>query len=1328
MRVCSQKNIYYVDLNKNIFRGYIETKLIRDIKELNITYRSTHLKIESVAIIDETFQLFPEFCIAKEDSMLDNNQQDLHRSSKSNPILEEASLSYRNAFKISIPEAFQKTEFTVRICYSPLPENPNVMWYKQIDEKDKHKEIVALNLHNDSSFITPYIDSVTDLELIYIIPNTEEVKVVSSGHFRAIKEEDKTIIYSYGIVTHPKYLMFGIGTYGQTDIYTDNDKRRILSPVSIETDLTEVINDLQFTIKYIENFLKTDEMHTINVIFTLIDIHVAIGTNIAVIGYNNLGNSRDIESCFILKRILTDCLSHQVFGFLNFGILDFWICTGLQGYLSDYCIRYLLGNNEFLYNLKEDKDYVVKNDVLEPPLFYTLRKEIDYYSDFFKRKSKMVFHCMEAHLSTAFLQKIAEEILDIKKNRRESEFFSHKEDLAKSPKMPAIQSEIACKCFTSRFIKIVKDVTGKDLKTFFDFYVFKPGLLKIKLGVQISKKKNMVKIIASQTPTSLLQGCNRKYTNNISLKSVEIEGTFDHTVTIDGDNTFFYHTRTKKKKKEEEDETMPLLFIRVDPKRECLFDFILEQPDYMYMEQLLEKSVIGQLEAVNSLKNKATVNTCEALERVLDNSHVFYKVRIKITYILRNINIEEYNGLQRLIQYFVRTRCVPNSTIIKGNEFGLVQYFIQKHLIKSISSIHNSTLEDSKTITAFLENILRFNDNSLSSFDDSWYLATVINNLSIQSILCSELQSANSLKKNNKSEIYSKDLFDYPIVESSESIPVLHENNLINEGSRVDCKIIQSCLNEIERFRILDMVFPSNNNIISRSCLISLIRMAYYKKVQLNRPSLEYLALYPNLSSIRLVAIEGLFVLFEDATEYVFSSILADSPHFVQSVLEIILRILKSDIFFCKNLNFSNIHIVDLISDIFVFIQNKQISQREFVEKSVKSFNLSREEANRNSLLKITTTMRRLKLNKFDELRCKLIETDHILRIPRYKNAKVKVLIKEPAPKFNLKIRLKYAKFVPKHTGLYIFRFKMVEQKIDYKRADIPILLLKKFKEHHSSAYLDEFIRKTKPTDFFEWVPLTFKKITDIVKGGADLQTTYSCLEKSLIFVLSYTNFNGKMYFAAKVMFNLIERCVFQHAFIQAKVSPMTEYLRIRARELIELLLNNKRFEGFVHPVDFSELKSYLDIVRIPVCLSDINSKINDYRGFDAFIYDLERIYTNCLNFNNKDSEIAKAARELKTVIDEFKNGIALEYKHSYDVLEEIVKSVSNDQHFAELYAGIRNMKSWGDIDNELAAIKKKYSRYSVNGRICSNGVKYIRNLISLWFSVDNGKISTIKN
>lgn len=1193
MKVLGQKNAYYIDLNKNVYRGYIETTLVSDPNERYVTYRSTHLDITKVSVVSLEKTCLPDFDEKnKEEKLIKNissingkEEKYAHKSEvkaqeienieyfskdktravksgkcrieiksrnknkaanstvagqvystplshsdntrtdfcKSKPDSikhlddlgiadKDASLNLEtchDSFKFKIPENIGEYEdpetkrFIIRIEFSPKKSNPAILWYKPVNDRDKHKEVIALNgsshIYN-SSYIAPYIDTVTEMTMYYIIPNIEEIKVVSSGAFKAIKEEDKTIIYQYTAFSNPKYFMFAVGTYDQNDLFNDNDKKKVLTPIlsgydskdksagfgSTSEGLSDVLTDIQAIIKYIENFTKTSELSTANIVFTLLNVDDLISKNMIVLKYSYVSTHRDVEMSFLLRRVLCNCLCFQTYGLLNWNSVDLWVVYGFSGYLADYCLRYLLGNNEFVYNYKQNKDFLIKNDVVEPPLFYTLRKDHEYSADFFKIKSKMVFHCMESHLSYAFLQKISDSVIETR--TRNGFPLENDED---SPDSHKSFLEEQKKCFTQKFIRIVKDSTGKDLKSLFDFYVFRPGLLKIKIGLQIIKKKNLVKAVIAQTPTSLLPGAVKKSLNNVEIKSVELEGTFDHSLAPEIENVFAYHTRTKKKKKEDEDEeedVMPLLYVLADPKRENLFDYFVEQPDYMHIEQLQEKCVMAQLEAIDSLSKKPTLATCEACERMLENSHVFYKVRIKIMKILKSMKIEgyeniynslesygqnncndEYDGFQRLIQFFIRTRCVPNSTILKGNEFGLIQYFLQKHLVKNISYLDGDNLiKKSKIVMAFLENILKFNDNSMSQFEDSWYISAIINIYGLHCCLLTTFSETNLSKKEEDKQAMNdsydekiRDSFDdffsafrkerskFTADTSETSIPVDSEN------------IIKNCINEVERFRISDMVFPSNNNVITRACLISYIRLAFYKKVCISRCFLESLSEYPNLFSIRFVAIEGLLLLFPGTLSAVLRMILKETSFIVKNVLAILLEIIScfykpehceyiknmgeanstdeniiaedyneskpkhykssncdkdialriiEDLYFNRDIlaEIFRIYFYDpdisyLINKVFACLENKFIKSSLYNDIVIKSYDFAKEEANRGSLLKTISANKTVKIVSFEELRIAVFEACHKIRIPSLRIKTKPKSVAKPEKPFDLR-------------------------------------------------------------------------------------------------------------------------------------------------------------------------------------------------------------------------------------------------------------------------------------------------------------------------------------
>lgn len=1492
MKVAHQKNIYYLDLNKNLYRGYIETSLSRESHEKYVVYRSSHLEIEEATLLETSEPMEIEHfntkcskdnakstkpgarvkarrsssnilsnptdsCISNPsanpcpqnvkasctaalcNSSANNNSTfaDANNDAAESTFLDVKAFTY-DAFRIKIPDSYLDLNLNVRVVFKPSPNNPAILWYKPVSSKDKHKEVVACNFSNNSSCIAPYIDSVTNVKLYYVIPNIEEVKVVSSGSFKSIREEDKMIIYLYNAISHPKYFMFAVGTYNQSDIFSDNDKRKMFTPYIMTADGSsadhlEVQNDLQALIKYIEGFTKTQELSTCNIVFSLIDVENLVAKNMVVLKYAHFPSQRDVEVAYLLKRILSESLCQQVYHFLNWNIYDSWIYFGFSGYLSDYCVRYLLGNNEFLYNYFEDKQFVVNEDVHEYPLFYTFRRESEIYSEFFKKKSKLVFHSMEANLSFAFLQKVSDEVLELRNTAEDSDAgFADTNNVSISNNSSGNIDASACnsasnnaddgtsgsntthsmwtindietsphsatqdlkRCFTPRFIKIVKDATGKDLRPFFDFYVFRPGLMRVKLQFQINKKKNSVRVNASYTPTSLLPGANKRLLCNVDIRSVELEGGFDHSIAFGNENVFYYHTRTKKKKREDEEETMPLLYIRVDPKRLDVFEYTVEQPDYMHIEQLQDKSVVGQLEAICSLGMKPSLSSCEALERLLDNTHIFYKIRVKVAHILRSIKIEEYDGLQRTIQCFIRAYCVPNSTILKSNEFGLISYFIQKHLVSSISQIdfrEENALSNSKIVLAFLENILKFNDNSLSQFEDSWYISSVINLFCIHTcfLMCynspiSESERViNNMVFSNESKVDFDDIVSHISDVFHDDISYVYgaaktglngakvkslDTNNKSTKSNVDCEyLLSKCINEIERFRISDMVFPSNNNIITKVCILSYIRLAFYNKVNIRRSTLEDLCRYPNLYSVRLVAIEGLLLLFSDTLPFVLSLALGETPFVTRSILEIVLRIMLLDlkvhlldtdeyeVNLTERLNmdvsrctesfysisrryFCHVGIADLSKRIVSMARGKYLTLSDYSKHIISKYDYAREDDNRLSILKMPSIAKRIKIGNFQRLRTVAFEESHMLKLPRIKNFRNKN-IKDSISQFKyLKVRLTPSRYLVKHTNEYIIRFKIKKAKIRVRKSDIALMLINKYRENKGSEKIDECIARNRFTGFFQWNPLTSDQILNQVycqKLSACDQSASSLsyvqvfqeIEKSLIFVLSYNLTVSKVYQTAKSLYSYIEYVFLNNAFIKEKVRPMTEESRRACGEFLEKLKGNPSYAVFCYPVDTTDLKNYVDIVRHPVSFYDIEMSLPSYQSIDAFVVSLERICSNCLMFNDSRSVIAGLALQLQKDIDDFKKEHISLFQSalvdSIDVIKDIITALNTENLFDTTIQNITEIKSWGDLESELNGLKKKYSRTSHNGKLIVSSIKSIKEQLKNWFLYDGVRV-----
>ncbi|KAF9763661.1 Transcription initiation factor TFIID subunit 2, partial [Nosema granulosis] len=1010
MKIIGQKNVYYIDIGKCLYRGYIETRISLET-ESDIFYKYASMDILSINILlDNGTTIKPEVeRFLLQDFLKNENHANVH----ANLYASEKEMS--DILKLS---GVRAGDCTIKIEYRPSEFNTSIVFYTPVYQDDKHREITAMNRLGYAYEIFPSIWA-EDLrtgypwELVYILPNSEEFKVVSPGVLKSFNEEERVNISMYYVEESiPDFINFAVGTFERIEIHNGDDKKVVLLPSNLEEysdSLNDVVEDLSNILKYTEHFLQRSfPVSTLSIIFSMVDCEPTLGIGTAICNISLLTPAKDIEPMFEIKRTLSSIVASQVFYFyVHYSeITDFWIFCGMKGYLEDYCVRFLLGNNDFLFTLKEDKDFVLANDVYELPLCDSRRDFTSYHSDFFKKKSKLVFHTLESNLSKAFLEKICN--FTLKKS----------------------SSEIGLN-FTHDFIALIKDVTGKDMKAFFDTYVFKAGLVNISFRFTVDKKKNRVDFQVEQSPTSRLPDCNKTISGLVTVKSYEVEGSYDHSFNFNQDNHFYYHTRTKKKKKpeEEEEEIMPLLWIRIDPKREHLLGGVVEQPDYMYIEQLLDKNVVGQIEAIDYLSKRPSVQICEAFERILENSQMFYKIRIRILYVMAKINIDSYVGFQRVIQFFIKKFCVQSSTVIKPNDFNYINYFLQKHSIKALShtdpfikkNYNGRNVVSASIVCAFMINILRFNDNSMNNFSDTWYIASVIESL-VRPILAMKFTDGENINFESKTEckqvFYNKDEVKKTeefFEDSSEEDRDEDFNFLVEEDSSTSTiperheeteapNYVEVAIGEIERYRLLDMVFPSHNNIVTEATLYFLGRLAINGCIGIKKDVLISLSKFPNAFAVRKASLTLLVVLFpdKDTIDFVLGLMKSESFRIKIAIVEILEETLSNEIIsrdiFSQDLMKEidqfllifpyDFYLRDKIQNIKMFVEGKDMSLEDFYEKLLAFYE---EKHDKDFYFKKTMTRCvprsadtiKIRLLNFIEMKREEMKKTYILKIPR---------------------------------------------------------------------------------------------------------------------------------------------------------------------------------------------------------------------------------------------------------------------------------------------------------------------------------------------------------
>lgn len=303
---------------------------------------------------------------------------------------------------------------------------------------------------------------------------------------------------------------------------------------------------------------------------------------------------------------------------------------------------------------------------------------------------------------------------------------------------------------------------------------------------------------------------------NTIVQSTEIEGIFEYP--IKKELTYNYHNRRKR---DEEN----VLFIKIDPYLTQLhtFKFLLKNTMYNFLAK--DKNLISQIEGVPHVDESE-------LERLIYDSHTNHHIRIMA------LNHLEINSI---LSFFVKKFCVHGSTIIKPNSFTILSHNLLIGIIKALSyfdpgverHINGKDLTVGSIIKAFYYNILRYNDNSSNQFHDALFISTIIRSFSY---MLTSNENYDLEKFFQKNEIYF-DIF--------------------------------------ERYRLKDLIFPSNQNLITESILFLYGRLEFYGYIDLNLDFLLFLIGNKNFIKIRSAAAEIV----------TFKAIISKNPNFLEDIL-----------------------------------------------------------------------------------------------------------------------------------------------------------------------------------------------------------------------------------------------------------------------------------------------------------------------------------------------------------------------------------------------------------------------------------------------------------
>ncbi|KAI5192369.1 transcription initiation factor TFIID subunit 2 [Nematocida minor] len=711
--------------------------------------------------------------------------------------------------KIFVPSGTTR----IRVLFSTAQHNQSITFYSH--PQTGHTEFIGQPITPHSLFpsvqmvstkasATPYYP----LEMIYIVPSEKELQVYSSGTLSGTYDGGTTKTFHFKVAeAHPILLdkiIFTGGTFAQANSGRISivlpgflSQKYAVAQKEAQDILKTSLNTAQSILEYKLPFSR------IYVIFTISVVSDRPGINCSILNISQIPFPEAIDQIFQSVHILTRTLSAQYFTILSHHTvsLDAWIHVGMQEYTASILSEAILGSNESKYELNRDIEYIHRHDTDEPPLSSTARDNSTFNSVFFRKKAGAFMKVLENNLTPAFMHKIMKELLE-----------------RKSPS-------------TNDFMRIIKETTGKDVRSLFDAYILRSGIPTITAHVEHSRTGG-VSVILRQKINSVHPDANVTISGNISIRIYETDSVLDHVLFLGA--TPISHelssgiTRTTRKRHSQStNDTSSLLWVRIDPGIEWMKVASVEQADYMFAEQLVsEKDVYGQMEALSGVMKNPSETICGVLERVMGDPTVFYKVSISAGVLLaKSVNEESgYFGFQRVVQYFINNYCIQNTTIVRSNDFSAYRlYFMQKNIassmalcqLDSMKSVGDRVIRAKSVVSAFLLNLMRYNDNTGNSFDDSFYLADIITALGIA--LCSD--------------------------------------GHVDTGPFVS---------EIERLRRRDLLFPSHQNILTCAAIKALTRLGVQGYVSI---SYKRMLLYTNTNNfykVRMAAYECIIILFPE--------------------------------------------------------------------------------------------------------------------------------------------------------------------------------------------------------------------------------------------------------------------------------------------------------------------------------------------------------------------------------------------------------------------------------------------------------------------------------
>ncbi|OMJ84518.1 hypothetical protein SteCoe_14324 [Stentor coeruleus] len=690
--------------------------------------------------------------------------------------------------------------------------------------------LITESAHESKRYWMPCLDGLHHkYPLTLEIQVPEEYYVVASGELIGVVNENSQRFFQYSTNTYISTIGFCVA---KLPYILQDPNNSLATHFSMKSDkeLLYTIHNSKFSYgnmlrSFAGKFAKPFPFLSQKVVFLPSVGDTQRHAGLSILDEKYLINERLHEGIIPLIRELVSSASYNWLEcfYRMFSWADYWLIYGLQEYLAWSYIGEILDHNElkFIINreVKNYCSYVEKGLELRPlcSMFFTNPNDL-LMDPVFRLKSGLVFHMISSKVGKLHLQKVLEVFL-------------------------CPQST------TNEFIKSFKKQYRISLKEFAKNWIYGTGAPLLQCKFSYNKRDNTLDFSLDQTPlfqsyldssankqfsslgntnysVPLRMNMMRFYTGPLSIIIYETDGSeiesFKKDIEVNKEH-FKTQIQCKKKlkkpnnpKRREETEEekfnrqneCPVLWVRVDPDFEILRKVEIAYNDFMWMEQLKKEKedVLAQHDAIIAARKSTDyTNVLNLLYEKLEDNKCFYKVRMKAAKSLSAISypINAYKGLDYLIYYFKNRHY--DKKFLKPNDFSSRdEYFVDKTVLRSIIKVSDMSLTynysrirvNSSFVVEFLADVLKSNDNSNNSYDDSYWRGNLLEILG-----------------NTTNPVYISEIFQ----------------------------------EMIWNFKI-DTTIPSHNYVITSSCLKGLLKISHHHKLSLQTTYNHFntkLAYYP---------------------------------------------------------------------------------------------------------------------------------------------------------------------------------------------------------------------------------------------------------------------------------------------------------------------------------------------------------------------------------------------------------------------------------------------------------------------------------------------------